>query len=741
MTKQLGIILSLQLFICFNTSIAQNKIIDSLQFILKTVKTDTSKVNILNSLADQSEIIGDLEKSLIYAKSALTLAKKIKFSKGEAKAYNYIGIINCYEGNYSEASNSFFLSLTSYKKAGNKIAMASCYNNLGAIFSMQGNYTEALKNHKASLKIAKEFEDKEQIAASCMNIGAVYDDQGNYPEAIKYYLSSLKINELLHDRAGIASCYSNLGIAYGNQCNYKEALKNQLASLRIREELGLKRETAKCYINIGVIYNSQGNYPRALENYYSALKINLELEDNEIIAALYDNIGNVYINQGNNLEALKNHTEALKLREKRENKQQIAASYINIGSDYVLLKNYTPAKFHLNYGLKLAKEIGKKEWIKNAYVSLAFMDSAMGNWHEAYINHKLYILYKDSLINEENTKKTVQAQMNYEFDKKEQATKLKQEKKDAILEQEMQKQKLVRNSFMGGFGLLLMLAVVVIRAYHQKQKANDQLEEKNKTIELQKKEVEHKNEEITSSIEYALRIQTAILPPQKIVKQYLENSFILYKPKDIVAGDFFWMETIDEKILFAACDCTGHGVPGAMVSVLCHSAINRAVREFRLTRPSDILDKTNEIVIDNFSKSEEIIKDGMDISLCTFHPKTKVLEWAGANNPLWIIKNKELIETRADKQPIGKSENYKPFTNHLFELNSGDTVYIFSDGYSDQFGGESVKKLTKKRFRELILSIQSHSMQKQGTFLDNFITEYRNQNEQTDDILVMGVQI
>ena len=309
-------------------------------------------------------------------------------------------------------------------------------------------------------------------------------------------------------------------------------------------------------------------------------------------------------------------------------------------------------------------------------------------------------------------------------------------------------------------------------------------------ITIQKQIVEEKQKEILDSIEYALRIQTAILPPQKIVKQYLENSFILYKPKDIVAGDFYWMEQVqladdsisllaneenkhnassshqlinpsaNQLILFAACDCTGHGVPGAMVSVVCHNALNRAVREFGLTQPAAILDKTAEIVIENFSKSEEDIKDGMDISLCSYNTKTKELQWAGANNPLWIVKRVEseelrvdsnsplstlhyqLIETKADKQPIGMNEDSKPFTNHTFTLNSGDTIYLFTDGFADQFGGDTgEKKLTRKRFKELLLSIQNKSLAEQCIALDNFIVDYRKQVEQIDDILVMGVRV
>jgi serine phosphatase RsbU (regulator of sigma subunit) len=207
----------------------------------------------------------------------------------------------------------------------------------------------------------------------------------------------------------------------------------------------------------------------------------------------------------------------------------------------------------------------------------------------------------------------------------------------------------------------------------------------------------------------------------------------------------------NQLILFAACDCTGHGVPGAMVSVVCHNALNRAVREFGLTTPSEILDKTAEIVVENFSSSEEDIKDGMDISLCAYNPSTRELQWAGANNPLWIVRNSSSLgksgmafieETKADKQPIGMNDDHHPFTNHTFTLSSGDSVYLFTDGFADQFGGETGdKKLTRKYFKELILSSQPLPMNQQGLALEKFIIEYRKNIEQIDDILVMGMRI
>ncbi|MEO6884468.1 MAG: tetratricopeptide repeat protein [Bacteroidia bacterium] len=689
-------------------------LLDSLQTALKNYdakrtasnkttydKGDTLKVNILNSLSWKLMNTGDYAKAKQNADDALAISEKVDFKKGIANAYNIIGVI----------------------------------------YDDQGNYPDALKNYFAALKIREDIGDKKGIGSSYNNIGMVYRNQGNYPEALKNHFASLKIYKEIGYKHGIGSCYINLGIINLEQGNYADALKNNFAALKIEEEIGDKNIIDLTYNNIGLVYDDQGNYPAALKNYFAALKIAQEIGDKKTIAVAENNIGDNYDNQGNYPDALKNYFTALNINKEIGDKHGSATCYINIGKVNTKLKKFTEAKKYLLQGRSLAIEVGSKEYIKQSYICLSELDSATGNWKDAYLHHKLYILYRDSLVNEENTKKIVQAQMQYQFDIKEATTKAEQDKKDAKVGEEEKKQALIRNGFIGGFALVLILAGVSYRSYRRKRKDNVLITKQKKEVEKQKQLVEEKNREITASINYALRIQTAILPSNRIVQQYLENSFIVYKPKDIVAGDFYWMETTEDLVLFAACDCTGHGVPGAMVSVVCHNALNRAVREFGLTKPSAILDKTNELVKENFSKSEDDIKDGMDISLCAYYPKTKTLQWSGANNPLWLFKNNELIETRADKQPIGKSENNKPFTNHEFKLNICDTIYIFSDGFSDQFGGEGEKKLTKKRFRELLLSIQNQTMQQQGNTLDKFITEYRKEMEQTDDILVMGVKI
>ncbi len=284
-------------------------------------------------------------------------------------------------------------------------------------------------------------------------------------------------------------------------------------------------------------------------------------------------------------------------------------------------------------------------------------------------------------------------------------------------------------------GLILIYLLIQLRTAKLKKK---QVELEHK-IELATHEITEQHNEIMDSIAYAKRIQNAILPPQRIVKEYLKESFILYKPKDVVAGDFYWMEQKNGTTLFAAADCTGHGVPGAMVSVVCNGALNRSVREFNLNNPGEVLNKARELVISEFEKSDEEVKDGMDIALCALNGRS--LKYAGANNPLWIVRNSEIIEIKADKQPIGKFEKAKPFTTHAFTLESGDTIYIFSDGFVDQFGGQKGKKFKSKAFRELLISIQNLSLSEQKTIIDDTFENWRGSIEQIDDVCVIGVRV
>ncbi|MCP4310489.1 MAG: serine/threonine-protein phosphatase [Bacteroidetes bacterium] len=309
-----------------------------------------------------------------------------------------------------------------------------------------------------------------------------------------------------------------------------------------------------------------------------------------------------------------------------------------------------------------------------------------------------------------------------------------------------------RKLISGGFVLIFLFTIAFIRTFRQIKKANLLLHNKNieianhlSVIEEQKLSVEMKNKEILDSITYAKRIQTAILLPDNRVKEYLEKSFIIYIPKDIVAGDFYWIESISNQnsnssisILFAAADCTGHGVPGAMVHVICSHALNRSVKEFGLSDPGQILDKTREIVIREFEKSDEVVMDGMDIALCSLNGN--MLKYSGAFNPLWIVRDGEIIEIKADRQPVGGYVKSNLFTSHQLDLKKGDVIYIFSDGFTDQFGGEHGKKFKQKALKDLFLSVRGKSMDEQKQLITDSFEKWKENYEQVDDVCIIGVQ-
>ena len=295
------------------------------------------------------------------------------------------------------------------------------------------------------------------------------------------------------------------------------------------------------------------------------------------------------------------------------------------------------------------------------------------------------------------------------------------------------------------------------RDNHIISKQKEEVESQNHLIAFQKAQVDEKNKEITDSITYAKLIQEAILPDYKFWLQNLSTSFVLYQPKDIVAGDFYWMEKNGDNLLFAAADCTGHGVPGAMVSVVCHNALNRAVREYQLTSPAEILGKVRELVVETFASDYDKganIKDGMDIAICSWNQASKSLIYAGANNPLWVVtscdldliqkanlNDLKLFEVKADKQPIGAYDLAKPFNEHTINRELGDTIYIFSDGFPDQFGGTRGKKLKQQAFREQLLAINKQGMPQQKEALWQAMINWMGDYEQVDDICVIGLRV
>ncbi|MCO5267474.1 MAG: tetratricopeptide repeat protein [Brumimicrobium sp.] len=741
---------------------------------------------------------GDYPKAIQYYNQVLTIIDKVddksikedKVKRIRAGTIGNLGVVYDYQGDYSKALDNYFKGIALYEEVGNIRGQAAISINLGIVYDRLGEYSKALSYYFKALKINEEIGNKNSQASNLMNIGITYKNQGDFPKALDFYFKALKIGEEIGDKWNQASNYGNIGGVYVDQGDYSKALDYFFKALKINEEIGNKNNQAINLGNIGRVYFDQEDYSKSLDYHFKALKINEEigskygqaldlmsigsvyyhqkyfsqafdyfvkaLEINEEIgdkqgqASALSNIGNFYFVQDDYTKSLDYYFKGLKIFEEIGDKQYQAVNLGYIGKVYIKQKKYKEADQYIQQAIEIGEELGIINSLKDLYDSQSELYFNTGNYKGALESYQKHIMYRDSVFSEENQKAAVQKEMQFEFDKKEALQQAEQEKKDAIAKEELAKQRLQRNGFIGGFILMLALTGVVYRNYRNKKKANEIISQQKKEVEQQKDKVEkahdelaEKNREILDSITYAKRIQSAILPPTKLVKEYLPTSFILYKPKDIVAGDFYWMEQKGDLLLFAAADCTGHGVPGAMVSVVCNHALNRSVREYNLSEPGKILDKTRELVIEEFEKSEEGVKDGMDISLCGLNLKTNTLTWSGANNPLWVIKkgDTEVEEIKANKQPIGKYVAPEPFDTHTIQLEKGDSLYIFTDGYQDQFGGEKGKKFKAKNMRELVLSIQNQPMDHQREAIDTAFEEWKQNHEQVDDVCVIGVRV
>jgi|GEM_PF-1035965 len=413
--------------------------IDSLIAELPKARQDTHKVNLLNKLSMFAGWrVSNFDDAFHYARQAKQLAEVLNFKKGIANSYNNIGITYNIQRNYPEALENYRTALKIREEIRDKPGIATTYNNIGVFYSNQGNYSQALKNYRSALKIREEINDKQGIAACYHNIGMIYNNQGDYPEAMKMAIAALKVHMETGDKYATAKSYASIAAIYQNLDNYTESLKNSLFALKAYEEVGDKNGIGETYTNIGNAYFGQGNYAEALRNYLAGLKIAEEIGVKVGIAYAHHNTGLVYSVQGNYPEAMRSYLAALKIREEIGEKHGLAGSYAAIGELYLKQGKTVEAKEWTTKGLKLGEEIGAKTLIGSSYALLASADTTLGNYKGAYENYTMYTRYKDSLFNEENTKKLTRLETQYEFDKREDSLKVENEKRELMLQKEMQ---------------------------------------------------------------------------------------------------------------------------------------------------------------------------------------------------------------------------------------------------------------------------------------------------------------
>lgn len=706
-------------------STAQSKEIsrsDSLFHALKQAGTTRDKIEALNELAGELRN-SQADTSLYFAREAYRLSLKTQYKKGEADALLVIGVIISNKGNYDEAIEHVNAALLLYEpliasaKGENKTDLldkkARAYNCIGLINLYQGVYDKGIENFIAAAKIWEKTGNKIGIAACYNNMGLVYRSQGKYEDALKSIRESLRLSKSIRDLQGQANAYNNIGIVYRSQGHYEKAFKNYEASLKIERALGNKIGEADSYLSIGVLYYQQKNYAKSLKNYFYSLEIYKETGEKQRIALAYRNIAYAYLEQ----------------KKLREANQTFAAS------------------------LDISREIKSKDDIKEAYLGLSLGDSAAGNWFNAYENYKSYKLYNDSIFNEESAKKTEELNTRYKTGQKETQIKLLEkdkEKQAAITAAEKARQNTILLSVLSGAALIAIFTIFMFNRWKVTQKQNRIIEFQKAEVEHAKKIIEEKNKDITDSINYAQRIQQFKLPLKEDIYAEIPHCFVLYKPKDIVSGDFYFFHRneiqAEEKpnLFIAAADCTGHGVPGAFMSLIGSEKLEQAVTHYSDT--SVILNHLNKGIRTTLRQSENDAssRDGMDIALCAIHMENRNVEYAGANRPLWLIRQggPEVEEIKATKKAIGGfTPDDQLFEKHTLNLKKGDTIYIFSDGYADTFSGENGKKLTTKKFKETLLNIQELAMQEQEKHLDEFIETWKAGTEQVDDILVIGIRL
>lgn len=643
--------------------------------------------------------------------------------------------------------------------------------------------------------------------------GWYLQDCSRFKEANNHYYKALVFLKKAGNMQGVADAYGNIGNSYLDMNDFQKSLDYQHLSLRENEKiLAAKPDKeakkwatiGKTYAlhNIAALFQEIGWYEKALEYEYESIHYELATKNMEGVAISYNTLATLHKSLNHRDSAIYYFKKALdiyKIHEYPYSRASTLHSYaVMKGAD---LKEHERNKM-LSESLEIRRSIGDVDGEMKLLLDLAeyrfdklstdslsrllrYVYEGMVDYELDYLEEKYFLLYsrynsrlgkydsayfalenflelKEVSDAKRRTNDLVAQDIKFYWETKNFNDSLQLTSNFAV-ERLKNQEELNRQQniiYLGVIGLIIILVTLffIVQSNLRRKRTNELLSEKNTEIQLQKEIVEERNKSISDSIAYARRLQTAILPRLEEVKLAFPESFILFKPKDVVSGDFYWLEKSGDNVLIAAADCTGHGVPGAMVSVVCGNALNRAVNEMGISAPSDILDETRKLVIERFRKSDENVVDGMDIALCSVDKTRRKMHFSGANNPVWIVRRNELIdrntfavvnegepcsliEVKGDKQPVGQYARILPFQQHEIELYPGDCVYLSTDGFADQFGGPDGKKFKYASFREELLRLHTLDFEAQKNALENRFEAWKGELEQVDDLCVIGFRI
>jgi serine phosphatase RsbU (regulator of sigma subunit) len=743
-----------------------------------TKLADTSQVaDIINIIGEKYYNLGIFKKSAEYFEQEFRLyAENENINAAEsaektAMSFNYLP-------NDSLASKWFLKAATLFERISDTAGYLRCTDKLVYTFINQGRFDEASVENKKLLSYYIKKTDYKKTAEVLNQSGYLLFKKGDYSSSLAAFQSAVESsNKAGKDDYFLTDVYTNIAICYQNTGNKNEMLKNFENALKSAGKSGREYEIARINHIIALIHYNNG------DNYHAEVYC-LECIESAKRAADYDILQICYKDYSSVLEKGNDFIKALEFYEKHLSLKD-SLNFINKVREKELadlVEAYEAMEQRLKFGL--ADEEIKGLEIKTLKAESERRENELKllmKERELDVSEKDRLAKSLALEQEKNqvaenaqkVRSLQQQQKLQEFELKQkndealvlQKTNEALEKDKLLKETELKNEKFARKMAVWLGILMILVALVILFSLFSSRKKNMKLAESKKQIEkintdleiknsevleqnekiIQQKEIiEHKNQSITDSIQYASRIQNAVLPPVDFISEWGKENFILYRPKDIVSGDFYWGLKKDQKIIIAAGDCTGHGVPGAFMSMLGHAFLDEIVNTTKIENAAMILNLLRDGIINTLKQKGSVgeTRDGMDISLLILDPETGNLDFAGANNPLYLIRDGKLIKIQGDRMPIGiHFTTLTPFTNQVLSTQKGDNIYIFSDGFADQFGGPKGKKFMYKPFQDLLLSISDNSMETQKLLLNDTFESWKGERDQVDDVLVIGLRI
>ena len=636
---------------------------------------------------------------------------------------------------YHSAEKALQLSQGSDEKT-----MVDIFFALGVAFDKLGQYDLAMFYFKdKALEYSKRVTLTPSLLATLYNHTgqtALRLEQGD--KAMEFFPKALEIRKAQDDLEGQASSYRNIGTAYQSERKFKEAEEHYLKSLQLYTQLKNIEGQASCYLNLGNLHFEMIEYERALEFYRKSEQYCIEINHTELLLTVIYNMGLLIEDLGEYEQASREYLKVLRIATMQHNSQVLAEAYYSLGRSMNNSGKADSAIYYLNKAIETANQSNLEELKSWALADRAGIYAAIGRYKEATDDYDSALIAKDK-VDKKNLEKVRLFTQNY-----------MQYEADVHQELQMQRNRTLKNFITALICLVFLINAIIVILYRnnvQKKKANTKLAEQRDEISKQHQEIAKQHREITESIAAASIVQKAALPPQEFMDQILPEHFIFFRPHNsphnTVSGDFYWMAKKGSYIIVAVADCTGHGVSGAIVSMLGISSLNKIVVEMEIPHSNIILDRLREMIINllNPKGSVSSTRNGMDIAMVVFNPDTCEVEFSGAKNSLYWIHQGELIEKKANKMSVGADERQNsPFSAEHFVYEKGDLIYMTSDGYIDQFDSTDQEKFKSKRFKELLLSIAMKPLPEQLRIIEKTHLEWRGPTKQTDDVLVLGLK-